>query len=74
MWSVVIDTKKAQTVPSSLKDWTSQAHKGPRTLVAELCQDTAAEQSEAAALAPCYSLKEWTSELGPHAMVAHLMG
>ncbi len=74
MWSVVIDTKKAQAVPPSLKEWTSQAHKGPRMLVAELCQDTAAEKSNVAASAPCYSLKAWTSELGPRAMVAHLAG
>lgn len=73
MWGVSIDVKKAQAVPASLNEWTSQAHKGPRGLVAELCQGEAAAE-DAPATAPCYSLKAWTSELGPHAMVAQLIG
>lgn len=74
MWSVAIDVKKAQAVPASLNEWTSRAHKGPRTLVAELCQGEEAAEGAKQASAPCYSLKAWTSELGPRAMVAQLVG
>lgn len=67
MWGVKIDAGKAQAVPASLSEWTSREHKGPRALVAELSMGGgAAEPEEGAA----YTLKGWTSGLGPRAMVA----
>lgn len=69
MYGVMIDTKKAHEVPASLLAWTEQAHKGPRALVAGLCDGN---EEPALSLGACYSLKAWTQELGPHALVAQL--
>ena len=69
MYGVMIDTKKANEVPASLFVWTERAHKGPRALVAGLCEGS---EEPALSLGTSYSLKAWTRELGPHALVAQL--
>lgn len=69
MYGVMIDTKKAHEVPASLLTWTERAHKGPRALVAGLCEGS---EEPMLTLGACYSLKAWTQELGPHALVAQL--
>lgn len=71
MHSVTIDTTKAHAVPPSLLEWTSRAHKGPRTLVAEMCMGADEPAPEPCGTAHCYTLKGWTKDLGPRAMLAH---
>lgn len=69
MFGVSINTKKAHEIPTSLTSWTAAAHKGPRALVAGLNGVGAAETDEFAAT---YTLKGWTAELGPRALVAQM--
>lgn len=71
MFTISIDTKAVQQVPPSLKEWTEGAGKGPKTLVAEFSCSSAQKPASPAA---CYTLKGWTSNLGPHALVARLAG
>ena len=65
MFTAIIDTKAAQQIPTSLKEWKHASGHGPHMAVAKLVE--AGEKAVVEKSSPVYTLKGWEHQMGAHA-------